>query len=415
MPERRDGRIILAVLLSITGFALYLVIALRHVEPFTTAVYKGPLGADTLNGAKAYTKLRYEWKHPLVSPATAGATTLFRLLPEFDRSLAIAAGVALLAASNMFLCAFTLRRLLVDPGIAMLGTVLYALLFTNLNVLAITDSYTVSSLAIWLFLLAWVSGPEAETARPWTRLGPLAGVAGLCNPPLLALAGLPTMRALLAGRPRRAVSIGLPTGAIALTLVLAVVLTHSTLEWGTPWAYFTRSAGYTRHYADLEHVTRLGYLADVVSCFLLFAVASPVDVVPGNNLTRAALAGYVEDLGGLLALAAAALILGGAAASPFGRYWRTALPLAAWIAALAVFYAFFNPTDAMLYATQVQGVLTVLACLGLASHTRSPRTLYALLGTAILLLALRNLPIVLFAPYGFEFWYAPNPVPANAP
>src|SRR5215211_7480896 len=124
MPERRDGRIILAVLLSITGFALYLVIALRHVEPFTTAVYKGPLGADTLDGAEAYTKLAYEWKHPLMSPATAGVTALFRLLPGFDRSLAIGCGIALLAASNVGLCALVLRRLLADPVAAALGAIL---------------------------------------------------------------------------------------------------------------------------------------------------------------------------------------------------------------------------------------------------------------------------------------------------
>jgi hypothetical protein len=415
MPEHRARQTTLALLLGLAGLVLYLAIALRHVEPFTTAVYKGPLGADTLNGAEAYAKLKYEWKHPLMSPATAGATALFRLLPGFDRSLAIAGGVALLATSNLLLCALVLRRLLGDPAAAMLGTALYALLFTNLNVLAVTDSYTVSSLAIWLFLLAWVSQPETGTARPWTRLGPLSGVAGLCNPPLLALAGLPAMRTLLAGRLRRAVTIGLATATIALALVLAVVLTHSTLKWGTPWAYLTRSAGYTEHYAELEHVTRLGYLTDVLSCFLLFAVASPVDVVPGNGLTRAAAAGYLEDPGGRLALAAVALILGGAAVSLFGRYWRTTLPLAAWIAALAVFYTFFNPIDAMLYSTQVQGVLAVLACLGFASHTRDPRTLHVLLGTAVLLLALRNLPIVLFAPYGFEFWHAPNPVPANAP
>jgi hypothetical protein len=261
--------------------------------------------------------------------------------------------------------------------------------------------------------LAWVTKPETGTARPWTRLGPLAGVAGLCNPPLLTLVGLPAMRTLLAGRLRHAIIIGLATGTIALALVLAVVLTHSTLKWGTPWAYFTRSAGYTEHYSGLKHVTRFRYLSNVVSCFLLFAVASPINSIPGHNLNRLAAARYLEDVGGLVALAAVALILGGAAASLFGRYWRTALPLAAWIAAMAVFYTFFNPADAMLYSTQVQGVLAVLACLGFASHTRGPRTLYLLLATAVLLLALRNLPIVLLAPYGFEFCYAPSPLRAG--
>jgi hypothetical protein len=350
-----------------------------------------------------------------MSPVTAGATALFRLLPGFDRSLAIACGIALLAASNIVLCALVLRRLLADPIVAALGAVLYALLFTNLNVLAVTDSYTVSSLAIWLFLLTWVGLDEAVTARPWTRLGPLAGVAGLGNLPLLSLAGLPAMRAMLAGPLRRAVLIGLATGAIALAFVLAVVFTHSTLKWGTPWAYFTRLADFTEHYAKPDYFTRLGYLADVASCFLLFAVASPINTIPGNNLARAAAAGYFVDFGGLLALTAVTLVLGSSAVSLLGRYRRTTLPLAAWITALALFYAFFNPADAMLYSAQTQGVLTVLACLGFASHTHRPHTVYLLLGTAVLLLALRNLPIVLFAPYGFEFWYAPNPVAANAP
>src|SRR5687768_4007108 len=52
---------------------------------------------------------------PLMSPVTAGATAPFRLLPGFDRALAIAGGVALLAAANLTLCALVLRRLLMDP------------------------------------------------------------------------------------------------------------------------------------------------------------------------------------------------------------------------------------------------------------------------------------------------------------
>jgi hypothetical protein len=392
--------------LGLAGFALYFVIALRYVEPFTTTVYKGPLGADTLNGAEAFTKLKYEWKHPLMSPVTAGATALFRLVPGFDRSLAIAGGVALLAAANLAMCALVLRRLLADPTAVLLGTALYALLFANLNVLAVTDSYAVSSLAIWLFLLVWLHQPETE--RPWARLGPLAGLAGLCNPPLLTLAGLPALRLALAGQPRRAILTGLATGALGLAITLAVVLTHSTLKWGSPWAYFTRSVGYTDHYADPAPGVSLAHLADVASCFLLFSVASPTDVVPSNSLTRAAAAGYLDGPGGLLALAAAALVLGGAAASLVGRFRRTALPLAAWIAVLAAFYALFNPADALLYGTQLQGVVAVLACLGFAAHARSPRALWLLLGAAVLLLALRNLPIVLFAPYGFEFRYVPH-------
>ena len=246
---RRDLQpcwILLALVLA--GFALYFAIALRHAEPFTTAVYKGPLGADTLNGAEAFAKLKYEWKHPLMSPLAAGATALFGLLPGFDRSFALAGGVALLAAANILLCALVLQRLLADPIAAFLGTVLYMLLFTNLNVLAVTDSYAVSSLAVWLLLLAWLG--EREEARPrWSRLGPLAGVAGLCNLPLLSLAGLPTARSLLGGRTWRAIVTGFATGAVALAMVLAVVLTHSVAKWDSPWAYFVRSADYTERYA----------------------------------------------------------------------------------------------------------------------------------------------------------------------
>lgn len=391
------------------AFALYLSIALRHVEPFTTTVYKGPLGADTLNGAEAFAKLKYEWKHPLMSPVTAGATAVFGLGLGFDRDFAIAGGIALLAAANIVLCALLLQRLLADPVAAALGAALYALLFTNLNVLAVTDSYAVSSLAVWLFFLAWARGGQATASSPpWTRLGPLAGVAGLCNPPLLTLAGLPAARALLDGRPRAAVVTGLAAGGTALGLMLAVVLTHSAAKWGTPWAYFDQSAGYTEHYAELERATRLTDFADVASSFLLFAVASPVEAIPSNGLRRAAAAGYLHGAGGVLALCGVVLVLGAAGVSLLGRHWRTALPLAAWIAALAVFYALFNPGDAMLYSTQVQGALVVLACLGSASISRSPSALRWSLVAAVLLLGARNLPVVLFAPYGFQFRYVPH-------
>lgn len=404
--RRHQGLLVAAVMLL--AFVLYLVIAERHTDFFTTMAYKGPLGGDTYNGAEAFTKLKYEWKHPLMSPVTAGSTALFGSLPALTHKMALSCAVALLAALNVGLVCLVLLRLTGTATVAVPGSVLYALLFANLNGLAITDSYVVSSLTIGLFFLLWLApGRNAPGTSSW-RLALAAAAAGLANVPLLSLAGLPVARALLhrelAWATRRAVVVA--GGAVGLTG--AVVGIHSLLKWGSVGAYFTRSSGYTASYGDVGRIVDVGSLLDVLCAFLLFAMAAPVSAVPGK-LGHEAARFYLDGPTGWIGMAIVGACLSCAAASLAGRWWRVALPLAAWITALGLFYAFFNPVDAMLYSIQAQAALAVLVVLGIVTMVARPWARCGVILALALLLGTHNLPVVLTAPYGFVPWYADEP------
>jgi hypothetical protein len=72
---------------------------------------------------------------------------------------------------------------------------------------------------------------------------------------------------------------------------------------------------------------------------------------------------------------------------------------------LAAFYTFFFPIAAILYSAQVQAALILMASFGVATIARNSKVARAMLAALALLLVVRNVPVVLFGPYGFEFRY----------
>jgi hypothetical protein len=208
---------------------LFFVLASRFVDPFTLVSQKGPLGGDTYGG-----KLKYEWKRPLMGSVVWAAISLFRLIPGVVPTTAIALGLALLARLNVGFAYPVARRLTASPSLAMLATGCHAFFLSTLIGLSIVDSYTVSSLMGLLVLYVWLRDPAPSDLGGSPPLGGAVGLAGLCNMPLLLLAGLPIVHALLASDPRRTLRASLLIGGRASAMVAAVVLTHAALKYGDP-------------------------------------------------------------------------------------------------------------------------------------------------------------------------------------
>jgi hypothetical protein len=221
-------------LLLALAFLLFFVLASRFVDPFALVSQKGPLGGDTYGGPEIFLKLKYEWKRPLMGPVVWGATSLFRLIPGMVPTTAIALGLALLATLNLGLAYLVARRLTASPSVALLATGCYALFLSTLIGLSIADSYTVSSLTVLLVLYVWLRDPAPSDLGGSLRLGGAVGLARLCNTPLLLLAGLPIVHALLAADLRRTLRVSLLVGSAASAMVAAVVLTHAALKYGDP-------------------------------------------------------------------------------------------------------------------------------------------------------------------------------------
>jgi hypothetical protein len=201
---------------------------------------------------------------------------------------------------------------------------------------------------------------------------------------------------------RRSLRAGLLVGGTALAMVGAVVLTHAALKYGNPTVYFERSSEYTARYAEADRLLKPSAYADVGAAFYAFAVAAPKPAVPGRNQKAETLEQYLAGPGGLIGLAAVAVIALLIMVAAFGRHWRIALPILTFLAGITAFYVYFNPPDAMLYSVQLRPALFVLMMLGVLSLPGSPRTAILALATVAALLGPRNLPIVLAGPYDFR-------------
>jgi hypothetical protein len=390
------------ILLMSFAFPVFFVLASRYVDPFALVSQKGPLGGDTYGGAEIFLKLKYEWKRPLMGPVVWGATSLFRFIPDVPPTTAIALGLALLATLNLVLAYLVARRLTAVRPIALLATSCYALFLSTLIGLSIADSYTVSSLMVLLVLYVWLRNPAPSDLGGCLWLGGAVGLAGLCNTPLLMLAGLPIVHALLAADLRRSLWVGLLVGGTAFTMVAAVVLTHAALKYGDPTVYFERSSEYTARYADAGRLLEPSAYADVGATFFAYAVAAPKPAVPGRSQKAETLEHYLAGPGGLIGLAAVVIVAALAVFAAFGRHWRIALPVLAFLAGITAFYAYFNPPDAMLYSIQLRPTLFVLMTLGALSLPGSPRMAMLALAAVAALLGARNLPIALAGPYDFR-------------
>jgi len=385
-------------LLSLAVFGLYAVVAFHLVGLFTPERPDGPLGSDPLTSAEAFFKLKFEWKHPLMSPVGRAATALIGFVPGLDRTAILVGAIALLAALATILFFVALVRILGDRLAAAAGALIFSVSFTSLCLLGIPESYAASSLAIFLFLLVW--GQDETVAKPGAGTqGLLVGLAGLGNLPLLALAGVPPLRVLLDLQWRRALWVGLVVGAVAVLVTGGVLFTYGWLKYGGPFGYAERAAGYAAGYADPSRLLDPDAWTQVLVCFFLFALASPVPAVPGR-LHSSDLPMSLADLTGVVGLAGAVLALLLALAAVLGPRWRTAMALWAWLAGMTAFHVYFNPLDAMLYSIQTQGVVVLLAALG-ATSLAPPRLACLLLLVIATMLAARNLPILLGGPYAF--------------
>jgi hypothetical protein len=363
-------------------FALYWRVAAHLVQPALVA--HGPFGSDTRTSAQDFLRLRYEWKHPLSSPVEFATTWLFRRLPGLDPIGALVAAIAALASLHVPLVYLCLRRVPVGSAAAALGAALYAVGFINLCILGVPESYSVATLALLLFLLAWIGAPPAA-GRRLIGLGLLAGLAGLANLPLLLLALLPGLRALVEGRPWRALAAWLTVGGIALAMVLAAAVAYGLIHGGSADGYFAHSAAYVGHYGAAGRWLEPRKYLDVLGCFFLFAVASPM--AAAKSLTAAAAAGYLGDRLGMAGGLAALVLALAAIASLCDRHAVLAVPLMAWTLALCLFYVFFEPIHAMLYAVQAQPALAIMATLGLAPALRRGPVRAALAALILVLLA----------------------------
>jgi hypothetical protein len=377
---------------GLLSFGLYLAAA-WHLAPYLGVLDHRSFGGDTATSARAMLHPAFEWKHPLFSPVTWPLVALLEGLLGLSPDAAVRVVLALLAAANVVLMYALLRRFVASRLLASWFSVLYALLAVNLLIFAIPETYSTSNLAILAYLLAFAEVRDRSTARDATTLGALAGVASLCNPPLLSLLGIHTLYAAHRRGPRAAVASGLRALLVALAVFAAAnVLTHAVAS-GDPLWFLERSTGYAERYASWSHFAHLGTVATVCGVFLLSSVIAPMSTFL-QRPSKHEMAAYLGAPGA----AAFVLVYAGwglyVAARCVGGRDVLGTCLVAWIAGMLLFYVYWNPPTATRFSPQILAPLTLVLTLPFARRTPGHPAVYATLGAASGFLAFHNLVAV---------------------
>jgi hypothetical protein len=381
-----------AAALGLLSFGLYLAAA-WHLAPYLGALDHRSFGGDTATSARAMLHPAFEWKHPLFSPVTWPLVALLQGLLGLSPDASVRVVLALLAAANVILMYALLRRFVTSRLLSIWFSVLYALLGVNLLIFGIPETYSTSNLAILAYLLAFAAVRHRVAARDATTLGALAGIASLCNPPLLSLLGIHTLYAARRRGLRAAAAPGVRSLLVALAVFAAAnVLTHAVAS-GDPLWFLERSTGYAERYASWSHFADLRAVATVGGVFLLSSVIAPMSTFlqrPSGH----EMAAYLGSPGAaLFVLVYAGWGLYVVARCIGGRDVLGAC-LMAWIAGLLLFYVYWNPPTATRFSPQILAPLTLVLARPFASHARGHPAAYATLGAASGFLAVHNLVTV---------------------
>lgn len=333
-----------------------------HASIAAGIVDNSVLGADAAEILRALQDGRYHGlsltKHPLAVVWAAFTIAPMRLA-GVDTPLAASLSFGLAGAMVPTLT-FLLARLWHAPRVASLAAALLATTtFSALTVLSIVESYavTLSAMPAALIAMTWLARHLPDGWFAGVAAGVCAAIAAWANLPLAALVlAYPALR-LVEGRgiaslmrsgmvPFAVAGAGAIAPTIALGLLIGFGQQQSTISQWT----------------SLSHFTDATILADyAVSVFALGAVAP--DMAVQCRYPAEALASLLADplrlaaLAGIWMLVAGGVI--GAVRNPAAR--PLAIGLIAIIATMLLFFLWFAPFAALLFAGQWWFLLVLLA------------------------------------------------------
>lgn len=221
------------------------------------------LGADNASIGAALDQGKYnglKWrKHPMAVALVAGVSEpLARAGMPYRQATSL--GLALLVGLGAVAMFLFLARTVVGPLAALSATIFFLSLFGPLTMFSVTDSYGVTFAASAAAVLAMGAlAPRGSALASGVRSGLVISVAGLANPPALAI--FPLHAALRrshsdAGKSALLLDLGVPA-AVAAVLAIGLPLAM-TGGWGL---------GYAQRYAGTSGFQDAGMFVDYAAGF----------------------------------------------------------------------------------------------------------------------------------------------------
>lgn len=150
---------------------------------------------------------------------------------------------------------------------------------------------------------------------------------------------------------------------------------------------YSSTWGSASNYLDMDKIFT------VLTVFFAFNFTSPVQYAP-TTLGPQHLSGYLNTLPALvasIALTAGLLYAWIKTLRHTQPRQSLFLGLTAWIVVMTLFYIYFNPLEAVLYASQITAPLVFIFAIGIEQLPIAPRIKYTALGIILALLAWNNI------------------------
>jgi hypothetical protein len=355
---------ILVVLWVIVFSSLYYG-TIDHLYPIVTPKNNIVFGADTLDAVKRVQETSISTgdfrKHPLAFLVFRNSVLVLNYALSIRYDNAIKSVLMFFAIVNMIFMLFILTRLFTDTYFVLVIGVFYGLAFANLVMLSIPESYFVSQIFILYFVYLFVDSKEISNYRA-AVLGLAVGLAGLCNPPLLTLALIPTVSVLL----RRGLRDAALAGALMLFGSLVIFVGVQMALYGDRFYLFydTYAERYAKYASLYNFFDPINMLNVAISFIIYSVIAPPTGIKAAYSVVNAE--AYLRSMPALVVLIGYITIL--CCVIRNLMYCKNAFEtaIALWIVSMMAFYVYFNPVEAILYSVQVLPLLLILIATSLS-------------------------------------------------
>jgi hypothetical protein len=325
------------------------------------------------------------FKHPFFTLTAYPLVHALQWAPFLDERSSKLLVLALLSALCIVGAFLLLKGYFSSTRLALLFTCLYAFFFSNLVIYSIPETYSMSNLAILLYLSYLLRVRGSLDGRNSLVLSLLAGFASLFNAPLLSLMIIHLVLLLRRFAFKRWALLAVVNVMLGgLVFLLANFLIHG-------WAFLNTYRYYANGWASIGNLLDMGSVATVIVDFFLFSVLNPTGQLP-RSLGWQDLSGYWRSPLGtvLFPLLASYICYSLFTAIKHHKSRLLAGSLLSWMLLMALFHTYFNPREAMLYSSQILVPLSFILALAFETIRVRTRIKYGVMATACALLALNN-------------------------
>ena len=358
---------------------------LAGIIPLQDNIVFGADVQDTVEALQTINFMEDMQKHVLFMPTLSPIVNFFNTLPFASYSRSIRMTYALLAGLNLLLIYILMKKLKVSQGISFLVVFLFMSSFSILVIYGIPETYQMSNLLIGLYLLAFLSVSENLKWQDSILLSLLAGIAALYNYPLLSLMGIHLFLMIQKFNFKKWLFIA----AINILIGILIIGSVNYLVFG-PY-FLNNMKNYAADWASITNFLNIENYANVFSNFLLFAIISPVDHLPNAMSWQDGIRYFSTYLGIILIVSWGSWLLYSAYHLAISKKLdMIKMALIAWVGVMMLFYVYFNPNEACLYASQTVLPILLICSKIFDDSFKSSKSKFYILVTFCLLLAINN-------------------------